>query len=163
MQLGSLALSLAHTTSHYTTPHYITLHIARIQEYLFFPAKSRFTFKGVDKEDAERLDARCNEVVRAELDLSRIRPGLGAPGEGVTQRARKEREGEGEEGQKACIVNGLCPPQGPLDCCSAISCAVLCCAVHQHLCSLYCLVFCDTHSYWRDTVLSIHVCTTLFR
>lgn len=50
------------------------------QEYLFFPAKSRFTFKGVEKDDADRLEARSNEVVQRDLDLNRIRPGFGAPG-----------------------------------------------------------------------------------
>mmetsp|Transcript_11812 Transcript_11812/g.21905 ORF Transcript_11812/g.21905 Transcript_11812/m.21905 type:complete len:358 (+) Transcript_11812:56-1129(+) len=51
------------------------------KEYLFFPAKSRFTFKGVEKEDADRLEARSNEVVQRDLDLGRIRPGFGASGD----------------------------------------------------------------------------------
>jgi hypothetical protein len=52
-----------------------------MQEYLFFPAKSRFTFKGIEREDAARLDECSNALVKRDLDLNKIRPGLGEAGE----------------------------------------------------------------------------------
>jgi hypothetical protein len=47
------------------------------KEYLFFPAKSRFTFKGVTPEDAMRLERRGNEIIKQDFDLNAIRPRLG--------------------------------------------------------------------------------------
>ena len=49
------------------------------KEYLFFPAKSRFSFPGVEQNEANRLEVRGNEILRQDLDLSRIRPGMGDP------------------------------------------------------------------------------------
>ena len=54
------------------------------QEYLFFPAKSRLTFKGVENDDAMKLEKRSNEVVKNDLDISKIRPWFGDPGEGLS-------------------------------------------------------------------------------
>jgi len=51
------------------------------KEYLFFPAKSRFTFKGVGAEEAQRLEERGNQIVKSDLDLNLIRPGLGDSGD----------------------------------------------------------------------------------
>lgn len=47
--------------------------------YLFFPAKSRLTFKGIDEDAGEMLEKRGNELVKRDLDLQKIRLGLSAP------------------------------------------------------------------------------------
>eukprot|EP00604_Paraphysomonas_vestita_P003552 CAMPEP_0174822930 /NCGR_PEP_ID=MMETSP1107-20130205/19929_1 /TAXON_ID=36770 /ORGANISM="Paraphysomonas vestita, Strain GFlagA" /LENGTH=312 /DNA_ID=CAMNT_0016043477 /DNA_START=107 /DNA_END=1041 /DNA_ORIENTATION=- len=47
------------------------------KEYLFFPAKSRYSFKGVTPEDAIRLEKRGNEIIKRDFDLNLIRPNLG--------------------------------------------------------------------------------------
>jgi hypothetical protein len=47
------------------------------KEYLFFPAKSRFSFKGITPEDAIRLEKRGNEIIHQDFDLNLIRPTLG--------------------------------------------------------------------------------------
>lgn len=47
------------------------------KEYLFFPAKSRFSFPGVEQDEANRLEARGNEILKQDLDIGKIRPGMG--------------------------------------------------------------------------------------
>lgn len=51
------------------------------KEYLFFPAKSRFTFKGITQDAALKLEQRGNEIVKGDLDLNLIRKGLAEPGD----------------------------------------------------------------------------------
>lgn len=77
------AASLTRTTARWggVCGLFVQSMIVWLQEYLFFPAKSRFTFAGVEADDALRLEKSCNEVVRGGLELDRIRPGLGDPGE----------------------------------------------------------------------------------
>ena len=51
--------------------------------YLFFPAKSRLTFKGVDESAGETLERRGNAIVRQDLDLQNIRPGFATPSDSL--------------------------------------------------------------------------------
>ena len=49
------------------------------KSYLFFPAKSRLTFKGLVQDAGELLEKRGNAIVQRDLDLQKIRPGFATP------------------------------------------------------------------------------------
>ena len=49
------------------------------KEYLFFPVKSRFTFKGSKEGNAAELQDKVNKLVAEDLDLDRISLGFGVP------------------------------------------------------------------------------------
>jgi hypothetical protein len=53
------------------------------KEYLFFPAKSRFSFPGIAQEEAARLEARGNEILKQDMNLNKIRPGMADPNDAL--------------------------------------------------------------------------------
>jgi hypothetical protein len=47
--------------------------------YLFFPAKSRLTFKGIDEDAGAKLERIGNDLVKRDLNLQKIRPNFATP------------------------------------------------------------------------------------